>query len=318
MHAVLVDARFVGERVAAHDRLVRLDGEAGQVAHQPGRGGDLLRLDAARELLELRWARAQRHHDLFEGGVAGPLAEPVDRDLDLPRAGLDGRKGVGRGEPQVVVAVDADRRVAADEIDDAPDERPELRRDGVADGVGDVDRGGAGLDDGLVDLHQEVEVGAARVLGAELDLGVAAQGVAAVGHPLASGGQRLVAADPQLVLEVDVAGGDEDVEMGPLGDANRLDGALRIAVLTACQRRDGDAPNFAGDPLHGLEVAGRGGREAGLDDVDLEADELACDFELLGRRQAGARGLLPVAQGGVEDADGAGRNGRARIRRRSS
>ena len=49
---------------------------------------------------------------------------------------------------------------------------------------------------------------------------------------------------------------------------------------------------------------GRGGREAGLDDVDLEADQLSRDFELLGRRQAGARGLLPVAQGGVEDPNG--------------
>ena len=116
--------RFVGERVAAHDRLVRLDGEPGQVADEPARGGDLLRLDAARELLELRWARPQGHHDLLEGGVAGPLAEPVDRDLDLPRAGLDGRQRVGRGEAQVVVAVDADRRVAPDEIHDAPDEPP--------------------------------------------------------------------------------------------------------------------------------------------------------------------------------------------------
>ena len=45
--AVLVDARFVGEGVAADDRLVRLNGEPGQVADQPARRGDLLGLDAA-------------------------------------------------------------------------------------------------------------------------------------------------------------------------------------------------------------------------------------------------------------------------------
>ena len=54
-----------------------------------------------------------------------------------------------------------------------------------------------------------------------------------------------------------------------------------------------------------LEVARRGGREAGLDDVHLEADELAGDLELLGGGQPGAGRLLAVAQGRVEDADGA-------------
>ena len=60
-----------------------------------------------------------------------------------------------------------------------------------------------------------------------------------------------------------------------------------------------------GDPADGLEVAGRGGREAGLDDVDLEPRELARDLELLGGGQAGAGCLLAVAQGRVEDADAA-------------
>ena len=65
--------------------------------------------------------------------------------------------------------------LVADERDDAPDQRAELGRDRVADGVGDVDRRGAGLDDRLVDLEQEVELGARGVLGGELDLGVAAE-----------------------------------------------------------------------------------------------------------------------------------------------
>ena len=54
------------------------------------------------------------HHDLFQRGVAGPLAEAVDGHLDLARPGGDGRQRVGDGEAQVVVAVDADDRVATD------------------------------------------------------------------------------------------------------------------------------------------------------------------------------------------------------------
>ena len=117
----------------------------------------------------------------------------------------------------------------------------ELGRDGVADGVGDVDRGRAGLDDRLVDLEQVVEVGARGVLGAELDLGVAAELLAAVADPADGLGQRGLAIDPELVLEVDVARRDEDVEVRPLGDLDRLDGALRVAVLAARERRDRDA-----------------------------------------------------------------------------
>ena len=136
----------------------------------------------------------------------------------------------------------------------------------------------------------------------------AAERLAAVGDPLAGLGEGLVAVDPELVLEVDVARGDEHVEVRPLGDPDRLDGPLRVAVAAAGEGRDRDALRLAGDPLDGLEVARRGGREAGLDDVDLEPGELAGDLELLGGGQPGAGCLLPVAQGRVEDPDRAGRD----------
>ena len=79
MHAVLVDPGLVGERVAAHDGLVRLDREPGQVAHEPARGGDLLGLDTGREIGELGRPRPEGHDDLLERRVPGALAEAVDR-----------------------------------------------------------------------------------------------------------------------------------------------------------------------------------------------------------------------------------------------
>ena len=47
---------------------------------------------------------------------------------------------------------------------------------GVADGVGDVDRGGAGLDGLLDDLGEEIELGAGGVFGRELDVVAVAAG----------------------------------------------------------------------------------------------------------------------------------------------
>ena len=106
-------------------------------------------------------------------------------------------------------------------------------------------------------------------------------------------------------------GRDEHVEVRPLGDLDRLDRPLRVAVLAAGEGGDRDpAPGLLGDPVDRLEVARRGGREAGLDDVDLEARELAGDLELLGGGQAGAGRLLAVAQRRVEDADAARRHER--------
>ena len=65
---------------------------------------------------ELAGPRPERHHDLLEGGVAGTLAEAVDRDLDLAGAGLDRGERVRRREAQVVVAVDGDHGVVADPV----------------------------------------------------------------------------------------------------------------------------------------------------------------------------------------------------------
>ena len=67
------------------------------------------------------------------------------------------------------------------------------------------------------------------------------------------------------------------------------------------QTADDRAMDLAGDRLDGLEVARRGDREAGLDDVHAEARELVRDLQLLVLVERDPRRLLPVAQGGVED-----------------
>ena len=198
-------------------------------------------------------------------------------------------------------------RVAADPVHDPADQGAELGRDRVADGVRDVDRGRTGLDDRLVHVEQERVLGPRGVLRGELDLRVGAKRLARPAHPAACLGQGLLAGDAQLVLEMDVAGGDEQVQVGTLGDADGLHGALGVAVLAPGERGDRDpALRLLGNPADRLEVAGRRGREARLDHVHLQPRELARDLQLLGGRQAGAGRLLTVAEGGVEDPDGAG------------
>src|SRR5262249_27750039 len=64
-----------------------------------------------------------------------------------------------------------------------------------------------------------------------------------------------------------------------------------------------------------FEIAGRGDRKPGFDDVDPQIDQGLSEFELLGNVHAGARRLFTVAQRGVENTDGPRRhrrNGRLR------
>ena len=57
------------------------------------------------------------------------------------------------------------------------------------------------------------------------------------------------------------------------------------------------------DGPHPLEVAGRGGREACLDDVDAEPLELLADLHLLVRPQGDSRRLLAVPKRRIENCD---------------
>src|SRR5690606_17341169 len=109
--------------------------------------GELGRVDARLET-ECGMPGRERHHDLFEGGVAGSLADAVDGHLRLPRAGRDTGQSVGGREAEVVVAVNGDHCAfnAAHVLLDSGDQRAELVGQGVTDRVGDVQGRSARLD----------------------------------------------------------------------------------------------------------------------------------------------------------------------------
>ena len=160
-----------------------------------------------------RPASAHGHDDLFQGAVAGPLADAVDRAFDLAGAAWHGGQAVGDGHAQVVVAVDAQHGLvdAADvllQVSEWP--RAYWLGHGVADRVGDVDGGGAGVDGAFDDLGQEVEFGARRRPRARIRRrrNSSSAPCDAVDGPA----DDFVLGHHELELAMDGAGGQEDVD----------------------------------------------------------------------------------------------------------
>ncbi len=247
-------------------------------------------------------ARVQEHHDLLERAVARALADAVDRAFDLPGPGDEAGVRVGDREAEVVVAVHGQDHVAhlGHEAVQAVEERGVLVGHRVADGVRDVDRRRAFLDRRGDDLGGVLELGARRVHRRELDVVDEGLRVRDRGAGLV---QDVLAGRAELVDDVDVRRRDERVDARSLRVAYSSGGGLHVGRLSSSEAGDDRAIDFAGDRLDRFEVAGRGDREAGFDDVDAEAGELVRDLELLAGVQRDAGRLLAVAQRGVEDAD---------------
>lgn len=114
------------------------------------------------------------------------------------------------------------------------------------------------------------------------------------------------------MLHVDLAGSNEGVDARLPRVAHGLPGGVNVPLVASREAADdghmailpdGRVPHLDGDGSHSIKVVRRGSWEARLDDVDAEAGELARDDELLRAGHGGPRGLLPVAESGVEDAN---------------
>ncbi len=84
---MLVDPRLVGEGVAPHHRLVVLHRVPGEPGHEARGVVELGGVDPQLDP-EGILAGLDRHDDLLDRGVAGPLADPVDGTLDLAGPGV--------------------------------------------------------------------------------------------------------------------------------------------------------------------------------------------------------------------------------------
>ena len=143
--------------------------------------------------------------DRRQVGVAGALADAVERPLHVAGAAGDGRHRVGDGAARVVVAVDADGDVGADVGDDGGRHRFDLVRERAAVGVAQDDVAGA-VDDGRLEgAQRELGIGLVaveEVLHVDED---EAAGVAQVAHRV--GDHRLAFVERRLQRLGDVIGG---------------------------------------------------------------------------------------------------------------
>jgi len=212
----------------------------------------------------------QRHHHFFERGVAGALANAVDRAFDLPRACPHAGQRVRNRHAQIVVTVGRDNHIlGARHIPaDAIDHLVVFFGRAIANCIGDVQRGRAALDRDFQHLVEKLRVGARGIHWREFDVIAQAAGVC---HHLANQLQRLAAALAELVLQVDIRGRHKGVNT--LLD-RRLDGRPAfVDVILMGARQAADHRPIAGadllcDRVHRLPIAGRCCRKAGLDDID--------------------------------------------------
>ena len=290
---------LVREGIPADDRLVVLHRERGRRRHQLG--GTVQHLGVDADLIGQHVAaRLDGHHDLFQRGVARPLADAVDGAFDLPAAGADAGQRVGDRHAEVVVAVHGEDRLlrARHLLHHGAEHLVVFLGRGVADGIGQVDGGGAGLERRLHAAAQIVDLGARGVLGRPLHV---LHPVARPRHLEVDHLQHLLGRLLQLVLHVHGRGGDEGVDARARGVPDRLAGAVDVGLAGPRQPAHHRPLEPPGDLRDGLEVAFAGDRKARLDDVDAHLVEEVGDLELLLEGHGGAGALLAVAQRRIEN-----------------
>ena len=88
-----------------------------------------------------------------------------------------------------------------------------------------------------------------------------------------------------------------------LGEFHRFTGTINIGIDRTSETGNGCAFDALGNFCHRFEIAIRGNRKTGFDDVDAHRIQEIGDFKLLFERHGCARRLFAIAQGGVENDD---------------
>ncbi len=106
---------------------------------------------------------------------------------------------------------------------------------------------------------------------------------------------------PELALEVQVGGRDEDVDALALGGLECPRGALDVGPVAAGERRNHRTLHMRGDGAHRFGVGLGGDRKAGLDVVHPQGGQLTGHLQLLVDPHREAGRLFAVAERGVEN-----------------
>jgi hypothetical protein len=219
-----------------------------------------VRVDAGGAVVGVR-AGLERHDNFFHGGIASAFADAVDGHFGLTRPGLDSGQCVGGRQPQVIMAMHRNGNPvvhAGRVFDDSVNQRAELFRGRIANGIRDVQGGGPGAD-GFTQYHvQEFGVRAAAVFGAEFDIfaqrtGVTDHFVNLVDH--------FFWVHLQLVFHVDGRSRQEGVDARMSGVLDGLPRGVDVIFGGSCQPADdrrfrpvAGVAHFNRNPADGFQI----------------------------------------------------------------
>ena len=166
---MLMYAGLVGKGIGAHNGLVPLDLKASQGRNHPGSLVNLASVNVGADMIMIG-PNLQGHHDLLERTIAGPLAQAINGTLDLAGTGANGRKRIGNGQAQIVVAVNGNDGIGyIGDIGYQIGNNPvEVLRSGVANRIGNIDGRCTSGYDGLDDLTKELGLSARSILRGKL------------------------------------------------------------------------------------------------------------------------------------------------------
>ena len=282
-------AALAREQVLADERLPRFQLVAGELPHPRRHLPDELEPQLSLDPVEA--AQGERH--LGQARVPGPLSHAVDRPVDPGRTGPNGRDCGGRGEAEVVVAVEVHGH--AEPLTRSADELRRRFRGRDAERVDHDDLAGACLDRRVVGSVEEARIRACAVDTEVRDRDAALDREGDRGlDPL----QHLLPRDPER-LELQVRDRRLDHARGQAELEERLDVRLH---------RAGEAPDLGAqarvaNQLDRPPVLRGDAREPGLDPLDPELVERARDLQLLLGVEDDSDGLLAVPKRRVVEAD---------------
>ena len=296
-----VQPRLVREGMLADVRLGGVGGAVEELVDEVRRLGEARQLLGRKHLSTHLQLQVGDHRD--QVGVAGALADAVDRALHLRRSGFDRRERVGDRAAGVVVGVDAQRDPAERFADDG-ERRSHCRRQRSAVGVAQ--------DHPLRPRLGRGAQAAERVAGVELEaveevLGVeqhALSGGREKRHRVGDHAQVLLARDAHDLLHVQERGLAHERARRDRAAGQHAQPLVGVGGAVAPPRHpEGDQLGalkaLAGEQLEQLLLLRVGRGKAGLDQRDPEGVERVHDAQLLLSREAQASAAHAVAQGGV-------------------
>ena len=299
-----MDAGLGGERALADIGRVAVRGAVEQFVERVRDAGEArqrLVRHADLELVGIFRLELQRRDDGDEIGVAAALAEPVERALNLPRAGAHRGKRIRHRLLGIVMGVDADM-VAGNLRADLADDALDLVRQRAAIGVAQHDparalvigRLGAGERESGLGLIAVEEMLAVEQHFAAFGLGGA--------HAIADRGEVFLLRRLQRDAHVIVPGFGDKADGVGLRIEQRDEAGIVRGRAAGPPRHAESGERGAHRPLFGEEfgVDRIGAGIAAFDIVDAELVEHARDRELVGEREIDAVGLRAVAQRGIE------------------